>query len=99
MTKNVTWFVDANSDPLRDPFESRSKRLLGQCAVCGRAVEHVIPENPFGSLIMGIWIPPLPDEAEVIRAERSADIERYTKLKESAGDCECGHDFDEEHFW
>ena len=39
------------------------------------------------------------DEAEEIRAHRNAEIERYYKLKESAGECKCGHDFDEERLW
>lgn len=99
MTEHVTWFVDAEGDPLDNPFESRLKHLLGQCALCGRAVEHLIQKNPFGPLIMGMWIPPADDEAEEIRAHRNAEIERYYKLKESAGECKCGHDFDEERLW
>ena len=99
MTEHVTWFVDAESDPLDNPFEPRSKHLLGQCSLCGRAVEHLIPENQFGYLVVGLWIPPLADEAREIRAKHDAEIARYRELKESVGECECGHDFDEERFW
>ena len=99
MTEHVTWFVDAESDPLDNPFESRLKHLLGQCSLCGRAVEHLIQKNPFGYLVVGLWIPPSDGEAQEIRAKRDAEIARYRELKESVGECECGHDFDEERFW
>jgi hypothetical protein len=91
MAPDVTWFVDQLNDPTDDPFSQmgQPRHLLGQCKVCGRAADKVVPADRYSLRQYGIWIPPWPERAVELLAEHDEAVARYRNLLEKAGACEC----------
>ena len=86
------WQIDLLFDPDREPFGAFSPRrhVIGKCAECGRAFEHL--EEPRLQFLVGIWIPLSRDVVQRQIAEHERDvavaISAHAELVRTVGVCE-----------
>ena len=86
------WQIDLSHDPERGPFGEFTPRrhVIGKCAECGRAFEHVVEQQR--QFIVGIWIPLSRDVIQRRIAEHERDvavaISAHAELVRTVGVCE-----------
>lgn len=86
------WQIDLLFDPDREPFGAFAPRrhVIGKCAECGRAFEHVVEQQR--QFIVGIWMPLSRDVSQRRIAEHERDVAvaraAHAELVHTVGVCE-----------
>ena len=86
------WQIDLLFDPDREPFGAFTPRrhVIGKCAKCGRAFEHVVEQQR--QFIVGIWLPRSRDvvQRQIAEHERDVVVARaaHAELVRTVGVCE-----------